>query len=101
VSDPEAGRYWGWAALLGTPLLALLNLSAGYALVTPACAHQQTVALHALAAVCLAVSAYVTFRSAREAGESFVALVGALGGALLSLVIVAQWVPVWMLSPCD
>jgi hypothetical protein len=101
VSDSQAGRYWGWAALLGTPLLALLNLSAGYALVTPACAHQQAVALHALAAVCLAVSGYVTLRASREAGESFISLVGALGGALLTLVIVAQWIPVWMLSPCD
>jgi hypothetical protein len=97
----QSRNLWGWAALLGTPSLALLNQSVSYAMVTPACAHQQTIALHALAFACLAVSAFITLRSAQAARGTFLPLVGALTGTLLTLVILAQWIPVWMLSPCD
>jgi hypothetical protein len=101
MNQTQAATFWGWAALLGTPVLALTNLSASYALVAPACAHQQIGILHGLAAFCLVLSAIVTLGSARAAGTSFLALIGALTGTLLTLVIAAQWVPVWMLSPCD
>jgi hypothetical protein len=101
MSAAQTGNFWGWAALLGTPSLALLNLSASYALVTPACAHQQPGVMHGLSLVCIVLSALLTLHSARTAGSNFVSLIGALTGTLLTLVIVTQWIPVWMLSPCD
>jgi hypothetical protein len=100
MNEPIRGNFWAWAALLGTPSLTLLNMSATYALVTPSCAHQQSAVLHGLMLFSLVLSALVTLRSAASAGTNFLSLIGALTGTLLTLVIVAQWIPVWMLSPC-
>jgi hypothetical protein len=91
---------WGWAALIGTPSLALLNLSASYALVGPACAHQHAGVLHAVALASLVLSGATTLFAWREAKVAAVPLLGALCGTLMTLVIAAQWIPVWMLSPC-
>jgi hypothetical protein len=97
----EADRsLWAWAAVLGTPSLALLNLSAGYALVGPSCAHQHSAALHGVALACLLLSGFITLRAWAEARAGFVPLIGTLIGLLMTLVIAAQWIPTWMLSPC-
>jgi hypothetical protein len=46
---------WNTAALLGTPLISLANLSIAYALVTPSCARQSAAWLHGVnAASCVA-----------------------------------------------
>jgi Na+/H+-translocating membrane pyrophosphatase len=108
-----------WLALFVAPSLALANLSITYALVTPSCAHQNTVAAHVLSGVmllaCLAMSggAWRNWRRAERgdtAGDAagdgvqdrppFVALVAACVGALSSLAVLALWFPVWVLSPC-
>ena len=90
----------GWSALIGTPSLALLNLSANYTLVGPACAHQHAGVLHAVALTCFLLSGVLTLFAWREAKLAFVPLIGAVTGTLMTLVIAAQWIPVWMLSPC-
>ena len=118
-----------WPALLVTPLLALGHLSLAYALVTPSCARQDHATLHALTAASLLVSllmtlpAWVIWRRltrSEEAGsedarsrtshtdasharsrQPFLALVATLVGTLSTLVIVAMWLPLWVLPPCS
>ncbi len=106
-----------WPALLLAPTLALTNLSVTYALVTPACTRQSMMAPNVVAAVVLALCAWMTRAAWRNwtAGRSqgreaardhvpdrppFVAFVAALVGALSCLAVLAQWFPQWVLSPC-
>ena len=106
-----------WLALLLAPMLALTALGINYALVTPACEQQANVAwLHGVFAASLLLSVLFTVLAGRNwqcskvhqvESESqtrnrqrFVALVAVLVGALSSLVLVAQWLPLWVLSPC-
>jgi hypothetical protein len=101
-------------ALIVSPSLALLNLSAVYALVTPSCHSQSTGAMQWLTAASLLLSLLFTFiawRNTRELpappeGDAaggrphFLALVASMSGLLSSLVLFAIWVPQWVLSPC-
>ena len=104
-----------WLALLLAPVLTLTAFSSNYALVTPACEQQANVAwLHGVFAASLLLSVLFTVlagrnwqRSKAHQAESqtrnrqrFVALVAVLVGALSSLVLLAQWLPLWLLSPC-
>ena len=106
-----------WPALLLAPTLALTNLSIAYALVAPACAHQTTLAPHAVAAAALLLCAWMTRAAWRNWVEArsmsrqaardhvtdrppFVALVACLVGALSCLAVLMQWFPLWVLSPC-
>jgi uncharacterized membrane protein (DUF4010 family) len=108
-----------WPALLVAPSLALTNLTVTYALVTPACTRQSMLAPNLVSAAFLAVciwmswSAWRNWRAGRladgpAAGDSdtaparspFLALVAAMAGALSCLVVLAQWFPQWVLSPC-
>ena len=103
-----------WPALILSPTLALLNLTAIYALVTPSCHRQSTGAMQWLTAASLLLSLLFTFiawRNARRLGappESdaasgrahFLALVGSMVGLLSSLVLFVMWMPQWILSPC-
>jgi len=105
-----------WLALLLTPSLALTTLAINYASVTQACEQQGGSELHIVAAVSLTLSLILTLRAWRNARLAsnhgltpdepprsrpyFVAKVAALVGLLSSLVIIAQWLPIWVLSPC-
>jgi len=105
-----------WLALLVAPSLALLNLSIVYALVVPACAEQSTLPLHFFSVASLLLCllfAYMAWHHWRqhvpspEAPEDdapvrhdFLPAVAALSAFLSALVIVAQWIPQWVLSPC-
>jgi hypothetical protein len=119
-----------WPALLLAPLLALGHVALAFALVAPACARQHTGWLHASAAVALAATVLMTgaaanawWRSRRPAGPApgegegegegngngngamrarrcFTARVAVLMGTLCAVVIVAAWLPQWVLSPC-
>jgi hypothetical protein len=108
-----------WPALLVAPSLALTNLSVTYALVTPACTRQSMLAPNLVSAVFLLTCAWMSWGAWRNwragkategpaAGDSdtvparppFVALVALMVGALSCLVVLAQWFPQWVLSPC-
>ena len=103
-----------WPALLVAPSLTLANLSLLHAQVTPSCAAQATWSLHATCAVALLLCVALTWPAfanwrhyhvysgadAAAARERFVALVAWLAGALSCLVVLAQWLPIWVLSPC-
>lgn len=109
-----------WPALLAAPLLALIEQSVVYALSTPTCSSQREAWLHAipLAFLCLTLlltaMAWVELRRLRHEGwgtphtdadegerrRHFVARLAVWLGALSSLVILALWIPQWVLSPC-
>ena len=103
-----------WPALILSPTLALTNLSVVYALVTPSCRGQTTAAMHWLTALSLLMSLLFTFfawrntRALPAPPESdaaggrphFLALVAGMVGLLSSLVLLAMWLPQWILSPC-
>jgi hypothetical protein len=103
-----------WLALLGTPCLALGNLSAAYALVTPSCANQTSAALHAVSIFSLVASLALwglvavggSAPHGRDDGgdpavrHRFVRRLARWTAPLFSLVIAAQWFCIWVLSPC-
>jgi hypothetical protein len=111
-----------WPALLLAPLLALGHLTLAYSLVTPSCARQDSAGLNGLSAVSLIAALLMTLlawrawsRANRPEGRavtatesiearsrpSFLALVATLVGAFSTLVILAMWVPLWVLPPCS
>jgi hypothetical protein len=110
-----------WLALLIAPVLALSAQSIMYALVTPSCAMQTRVAIHAVALVSLLLAAWFTGMAhglwrrsgklvAPASGDSdgadppthrhFLAGVASAVGALSCLVILTMWMAAWVLSPC-
>jgi hypothetical protein len=103
-----------WPALLIAPLLALSDQSMAYALVTWSCKEQSLLFPHAVHVAFLAVGVVLTALAWSElravsghvqedaggARREFVALVATLAGAYSCLVIVALWIPQWLLSPC-
>lgn len=103
-----------WPALILSPTLALTNLGLVYALVTPSCRGQSTAAMQWLTALSLLLSLLFTYFAWRNAcrlpapAESdaaggrphFLALVAGMTGLLSSLVLLAMWLPQWVLSPC-
>ncbi|MDB5953149.1 MAG: hypothetical protein JWR65_5004 [Massilia sp.] len=105
-----------WPALLLAPMLALTDAAVAYALVTPSCSRQDHAGLHALFAFSLLACLVMTWPAARNwlrwrtagapsgpaAGSrrKFVAQVATMAGLLSALVMLAEWLPVWILSPC-
>jgi hypothetical protein len=106
-----------WTGLLLAPLAWLLNISAGYALVPRACATGNHLPGHLVHLVCLLLAlggALVAWRLWQAIGSRwpedeggpaarsrFMAATGVLTSLLFALVIVAQWVPSFMISPCQ
>jgi hypothetical protein len=110
-----------WPALIVAPLLALGEQSAVYALTTPLCRLQAGGWLHAVALAFVALAIALTALAAQEArrlqrahGEAlpsntdrhgpqrlFLARIATWSGALSLLVLLALWLPLWVLSPCQ
>jgi hypothetical protein len=103
-----------WFALIVVPVLALIDQSVAYATTTWACAHQSVVAVHAVHAPFLAVAIAGTVlawkgwrrvsptvaESETLARRRFVAGLATGASALSVLVILAMWVPAWVLGAC-
>jgi hypothetical protein len=106
-----------WPALLLAPSLALTNLSITYALATPECSRQSDVAMNLVSVAILAICLWFTFQAWRnwlaQGGGNpppredaaalngrFISAVAGMVGMLSCLVVVAQWFPQWVLSPC-
>ena len=92
-----------WPALLLAPLFALGALTVGYALATPACERSMAWALHLsfVAFLLLSLGATVlAWRALDAARREFLPLIATGTGAFFSAVIAAQWVAVFMISPC-
>jgi hypothetical protein len=106
-----------WPALVVAPFLALANLSITYALATPECSRQSDVAMHLVSGAMLAACVVFTFQAWRNwlaqggvattpraddaaARGRFMSAVAGMVGLLSCLVVIAQWFPQWVLSPC-
>lgn len=114
--NPPVSDLAQWVAFLGGPFAVLLNLEVSYAMVDWACLTSNDWSLHVVhfASFALAVGAAWLGRSlwkrisddrpdARRGSTSrsrFLAAMGALGGLLFPLVILAQWMTVMILGPC-
>ena len=107
-----------FAAFLIAPALALADQGVAYAFAGWACAHQQEMVPHAVHAVFLVATLATVFfawtesraalrevRPAQVAGFSVqrhdaLAICGLALAILSATVIVALWIPQWVLSPC-
>jgi hypothetical protein len=111
------GIGWLWFGILAGPLAFLLNLQLSYMLVQPVCVTAQHLVLHLVPIGALLLTAgggVSAWRSWRRTGQvesskaggvlprsRFMAGVGLLTSGLFLFVIVAQWLPNFILSPCQ
>jgi len=111
------GIGWLWFGILAGPLAFLLNLQLSYMLVQPVCVTAHHIILHLVPAGALllaasgGVSAWWNWQRTGQAESSkaegvlprsrFMADVGLLTSGLFLVVIVAQWLPNFILSPCQ
>lgn len=112
-----AGPWALWAGVLAGPLAMLIQLQVNYALVLWACGAGREWALHLTALLALVVTVAggsLSWRNRRRMGAGwedegagviprsrFMAVVGVLASVLFALVIVAQWIPIFVYGPCD
>jgi hypothetical protein len=106
-----------WAGLLLPPIAFLIDLEAAYALVPKACSSRNEFPVHLVHVACLLLALiggliawhWWKLRGAtwpREEGGAlarsrFMAGLGLLMSALFVLVIVAMWIPSFVLNPCQ
>ena len=106
-----------WAGVLAGPLATLTQLQVNYALVLWACGAGREWALHLVALLALLVTVaggLLSWRNWRRAGAGwkddgagvvprsrFMAAVGVLISAFIALVVVAQWIPIFVYGPCE
>ena len=106
-----------WAGFLIAPAAFLVNLELGYLVVHPSCLRGDATAVHLVHLVTLVLGllgALVAWRTWREAGgewpgnaggplarTQFIAGLGLVTSALLSLTMIAQWIPTFVLHPCQ
>ena len=106
-----------WLALFAAPILALIDQSVSLAAVSWACAYQHAIVLHALhagfllATIACAAPAFILWRNGSSQrdndadGEAFLrrhflATLAAGSGSLSGLIIVAMWIPTWIIPVC-
>jgi hypothetical protein len=106
-----------WVGLLLPPIAFLIDLETAYALVPTACASRNELPVHLVHFACLLLAVLGGFTAWRwwklggatwpgeEGGpvarSRFMAGVGLLVSALFALVIVAMWIPSFVLDPCQ
>jgi hypothetical protein len=114
-SDPHSGRQV--VALIGGPLAVLLTQQAKYLLVEPACASGYLAPLHLAAMIGLLLAlacGALAFHEWRVAGGGwpdheggsagrtrFLGVLAMLMASSSALVMIAQWIPDWIVSPCQ
>lgn len=101
-----------WLALLVAPLLALADQSIALSMAAWMCAKQHEIPMHAVHAsfaaliIATTLAAWQQWRatagmgSETNAGRHFLAGLAAASGSLSALVVLAMWIPNWLLSPC-
>jgi hypothetical protein len=106
-----------WIGLLLAPMAFLINLEVAYALVPTACSSHNELAVHLVHLACLLLTLYgllTAWRSWKASGATwpgeqgeplarsqFMAGTGLLVSTIFVLVIVAQWIPSFVLDPCQ
>ena len=113
-----AGAAALWAGVLAPPLAMLTQLQVNYALVLWACAGAgREWALHLVALLALTAAVgggLISWRNWRKVGggwedegagaiprSRFMAAVGIMISVLISLVVIAQWIPIFIHGPCQ
>lgn len=112
-----AGPWSLWAGVLAAPMAMLIELQVNYALVLWACEVRREWALHLVALFALVVTiagGLISLRNWRQAGavwedegagvlprSRFMAAVGILISVLITLVIIAQWIAIFLYGPCQ
>lgn len=112
-----AGAIELWIGVLAGPIAALTQLEANYALVLWACGANKFWPLHLvsmLAAVVTVAGGLLSFRIWSRLGSQveddaegaiprsrFMAAVGMLASGLMLLVVIAQWLAVFIHHPCE
>lgn len=101
-----------WLAIVGAPIALLSSISASYALVPWACAHQRhgvldVVIVIALAGTLLAIALEATrlrhsgaHDSPESARDTLLAQIGVGVGVLCALALIAQWATRLAIGPC-
>jgi hypothetical protein len=106
-----------WTGLLLPPIAFLIDLEVAYALVPPACSSRNELPVHLVHFVCLLLAlggGLTAWRSWRATGATwpdeeggplarsrFMAGIGVFLSLMFALVIVAMWIPSFMLDPCQ
>ena len=106
-----------WAGLLLAPAVFFAHLQGAYVLVPRACRYHADVWLHVLGAAAVLAAAYGTWTAwhvwrrtgPEETTETggpmprarFLGVTGLGTGALLTLILLGQWVAVFFISPCQ
>jgi hypothetical protein len=101
---PDAARLRTlWTGLLLAPAAWLTSLEVGYVLVRPDCAAGTLVRQHVVHGVFLliALGGLLVAWRARRAERDFLSTLGVLVSASFVLVLVAQWIPTFLLHPCQ
>jgi len=112
-SDANIGGLW--AGVLVGPMAALIQLQVNYALVLWSCSHRSTWPLHLvsilalLATIVAVVLPYRLWQRVRidedglgpAARTKLMAVVGILISTLSALLIIAQWIAVFIYDPCQ
>jgi hypothetical protein len=108
-----------WLGLLAAPSIALACQAILFALATPSCGMQSTLAMHAVAVVSLVLTLWFTAAArggwsphghsvvgadadSADAGttRAFLAAAGTAVGALSAFTVLTMWIVIWVLSPC-
>ena len=106
-----------WFSILGPPCAVFLQQQLGYALVQAACARRASLLLQLPAIVGLSITVFAGMLAWREwtragrrfstdegtvaGSDLFFGLVGLAMCALALALLLAQWLPVWFLDPCQ
>lgn len=117
TADLKAGAGIGelWAGVLVGPTAMLMQLEVNYALVLWSCATNRTWPLHLVSVFALLstmIAGFLAYRIWRRlaigedsggplARSRFMAAVGIMISLLMAVVIVAQWLPVFIHHPCE
>ena len=115
--ETQRGACWLLSGLLTAPLAFLSYLSINYAVVPHACSSGHTFAPHFVTAFFLLVTlagAFIAWRNWREVGRGepteaanvversrFISFIGLLLSGLVLILFIAQWIPQFMISPCQ
>lgn len=120
----DVARFSRWPGLLaltfgvvGPPMAVLINEVVSYALTPWACQNDMAGVLHVVPICFLFVTAAAgiialrdwrrTGRGTEDAGGSvidrsrFIALLGVTGSVFFALIIIAQWIPIFVFGPCQ
>jgi hypothetical protein len=101
---PEAARLRAvWTGLLLAPAAWLTSLQVGYMMVRPNCVEGTLLWQHVVHAgfLVIALGGLLVAWRARQAERDFLSTLGVLVSASFVLVLVAQWIPTFLIHPCQ